>query len=139
MSTFGSRTRSFSNVFGTADLAGARQKHQQRAGFGTQRALDRIRHLTLDRRTRIAAQIARLDRKRAALAFDHRRIAEQRRNPRAIERRRHHQQLEIRSQTELRIARQSQSEIGIERAFVEFVEQYGGDAVERGIVENQAA
>ena len=41
----------------------------------------------------IAAEIARLDRKGAALAFDHRRVAEQLRDPRAVERRRHHEQL----------------------------------------------
>ena len=76
---------------GTADLTGARQKHQQRAGFGTQSAFHRIHHLTLNRPTGIAAQITGFNRKRAALAFDRRRIAEQRRNPRTVERRRHHQ------------------------------------------------
>ena len=45
------------------------------------------------RLARIAAEIARLDRKGAAFAFDHRRIAEQGRDARAVERRRHHQQL----------------------------------------------
>ena len=39
----------------------------------------------LDRRARVAAEIARLDRKGAALALDHRRIAEQRRDARAVE------------------------------------------------------
>ena len=87
----------------------------------------------------IAAEIARLDRKAAALALDHRRVAEQARDARAVERRRHHQQLQILAQALLRVARQRQAEVGIERALVEFVEQHGGDAVERRIVEDRAA
>ena len=91
----------------------------------------------LDRRARIAAEIARLDRKRAALAFDHRRVAQKLRDPRAVERRRHHQQLEILAQALLHVARERQAEIGVERALVEFVEQHRGDAFERRIVEDQ--
>ena len=91
------------------------------------------------RRVRLAAEIARLDRKGAALAVDHRRVAEQLRHPRAVERRRHHQNAQILAQTRLRVARQRQAEIGIERALVKFVEQHRGDAVERRIVEDHAA
>ena len=107
--------------------------------LGAQRALDRIGDLALDRRARIAAEIARLDRKAAALAFDHRRIAEQRGDARAVERRRHHQQFQVFAQALLRVARQRQAEVGIERALVKFVEQHGGNAVERRIVEDRAA
>ena len=64
--------------------------------------------------TRIAAEVTRLHRKGTALAFDHWRIAEQRRDPCAIERRRHHQNLEILAQRHLHIARQGQPEIGIQ-------------------------
>ena len=84
----------------------------------------------------VAAEIARLDRKGAALARDHRRVAEQRRHAGAVERRRHHQEFQIVTQALLHIARQRQSEIGVERALMEFVEQHGGDALERGIVED---
>ena len=129
--------RSLQQRFGAADFAGAGQEHQQRARLGAQRARHRVGDLPLDRRARVAAEIARLDRESAALAFDHRRIAEQLRHPRAVERRRHHQQLQVVAQALLRVARQRQAEIGIERALVEFVEQHGGDAVERRIVEDQ--
>ena len=81
----------------------------------------------------------RLDRKSAALAFDHRRAAEKLRHPRAVERRRHDQDFQVLAQTLLRIARQREAEIGIERALVEFVEQHRGDAGQFRIVENRAA
>ena len=86
----------------------------------------------LDRLARIAPEIARLDREGAALALDHRRVAEQSFATRApsmvadID-----QELEIVAQALLRVARQREAEIGIERALVEFVEQHRGDAVER--------
>ncbi len=87
--------------------------------------------------SRIAAEIARLDRKGAAFAFDHGRAVEQLRDPRAVKRRRHHENPQVFAQTPLRVERQRQPEIGIERALVKFVEQHGGDAVQFRIVENQ--
>ena len=123
-------------ILGAADFGGARQESQHRAGIGAQRGRDGIRHLPLQRRIGLAAEIAGLDRKGAALAGDDRRIAEQFGDPRAIERRRHHQNAQILAQAGLGIARQRQAQIGIERALVKFVEQHGGDAVEFGIVEN---
>ena len=122
---------------GAADFAGAGQEHQQRALIGAQGALHGVGHLGFDARARIAAEIARLDRKGAAFALDHRRAAEQRRHAGAVERRRHHQDFQFLAQALLHVARQRQSEIGIERALVKFVEQHGGDAVERRIVEDQ--
>ena len=115
-------------ILGAADFGGARQERQHRAGIGAQRHRDGIRHLPLQRRIGLAAEIARLDRKGAALARDHRRVAEQPGDPRAVERRRHHEDAQILAQAGLRVARQRQAEIGIERALVEFVEQHGGDA-----------
>ena len=99
---------------GAADFAGAGQKHQQRAAIGAQRTLHGVRHLALDALARIAAEIARLDRKGAALALDHRRAAEQRRDPRAVERRRHDKNFQILAQALLRLARQRQTEIGVQ-------------------------
>ena len=96
-----------------------------------------LHHLALNGRALIAPDIARLHRKGAALAFDHRRVAKQSRHARAVERRRHHQDFQILAQALLHIARQRQPEIGIERPFMEFVEQHGGNAIERGIVEHQ--
>ena len=54
---------------GAADLGGTRQERQHRPGLRAQRPRHRIRHLALDRRRRIAAEIARLDRKGAAFAL----------------------------------------------------------------------
>ena len=42
------------------------------------------------------------------------------------------------AQARLRVARQRKAEIGVERAFVKFVEQHRGDAVQFGIVEDLA-
>ena len=119
-----------------ADFGGARQERQHRAGIGAQRGRDRIRHLPLQRRIGLAAEIARLDRKGAAFAGNHRRIAQQLADARAIERRRHHQNAQILAQTRLRIARQREAQIGVERTFVKLVEQHGGDAGQFGIVED---
>ena len=83
------------------------------------------------RAVRIAAEIARLDREGAALALDHRRVAEQSRDAGAVERRRHDEDAQIVAQARLRIERQREAEIGVERALVELVEQHGADAVER--------
>ena len=82
----------------------------------------------LDARARIAAEIARLDRKGAALALDHRRVAEKLRDARAVDGRRHHQKLQVLAQALLRVAREREAEIGVERALVEFVEQHRRDA-----------
>ena len=123
---------------GAADFGGAGQERQHRAGLGAQRPRHRVGDLPFDRRRRVAAEIARLDREGAALAFDHRRIAQELRHPRAVDGRRHHQDLQILAQPLLHVARQREAEIGIERALVEFVEQQRRDAVERGIVEHHA-
>ena len=115
-------------ILGAADFGRARQKRQHRAGIGAQRGRDRVRHLPLQRRIGLAAEIAGLDRKGAALAGDHRRVAEQFCDPRAVEGRRHHEDTQILAQAGLRVARQRQAQIGIERAFVELVEQHRRDA-----------
>ena len=86
---------------------------------------------------RIARDVARLDRKRAAFASDNRRVAEQARNPGAVEGCRHDEQLQVRPQPLLGIAGEREAEVGIERAFVEFVKQDRGDALERGVIEDQ--
>ncbi len=86
----------------------------------------------------IAAEIARLDREGAPLALDQRGLAHQLRHPRAVERRRHHQEAQVLAQGPLRVERQRQAEIGVERALVEFVEQHRRDAFERRVVEDHA-
>jgi hypothetical protein len=99
---------------------------------------DGIRHLLIDAPVGIAPEIAGLDRIGTALGFDHGGIAQQLRHPRAVEGRRHDEEAQILAQPALRIERERKAEIGIERALVEFVEQHGRDAVERGIVEDHA-
>ena len=124
MSTAGSATALAQPRLGAADFRGARQEREHRAGIGPQRPHDRVGDLRLDGLYRIAAEIAGLDRKRPALARDHRRVAEQLGDPRAVDGRRHHQELQVLAQALLRVARQREAEIGIERALVEFVEQH---------------
>jgi len=55
-----------------------------------------------------------------------------------IERRRHDEKLEIRPECELRVERQRQTEIGIQRALVEFVEDHGRNALQFRILENHS-
>ncbi len=121
-----------------ADLGGAGKKDQERSGIGPQRASDGAGDLRFDRGARVAAEIAGLDREGAAGALDQRRIAEELADARAVERRRHHQELEVGAQALLHVVRQRQAEVAVERALVELVEQNGGDAGERGIVEHKA-
>ena len=85
----------------------------------------------LDPLARVAAEIERLDRKGAALRFDDGGVAHQAGDAGAVERRRHHDKAKVRPQRRLRVERQGKAEIGVERAFVEFVEQHRRDAVER--------
>ncbi len=46
---------------------------------------------------------------------------------------------QVLAQARLRVERQREAKVGVERALVELVEQHRGDAVERGIVEDHAA
>ncbi len=118
------------------------QKDQQRAGIRPQCPHDRLGDLPLDWFARIAPDIARLDREGAAGALDHFRTAlrptKKLADACAVERRRHDQKLEVLAQTLLDVASQREAEIGVERALVELVEQDGGDARERGVVEHHA-
>ena len=76
----------------------------------------------------IAPEIPRLDRERAAGAFDDGRISQKLRDPRAVERRRHWQDAQIIAQAGLAVERKREPQIGIERALVELVEQHRADA-----------
>ena len=86
----------------------------------------------------VAPDIAGLDRKNAALAFDHRRAAEERPDARAVDSRRHHQDFQILAQPLLGVARQSEPKVDIERTLVEFIEQHRSHARERRIVDDHA-
>ena len=64
--------------------------------------------------------------------------AEQTRHGFAIERGRHDDQFEMRGQCALRFECQCQSQVGVQAAFVEFVEEKDGDVFQRGVVLQQA-
>ncbi len=121
-----------------ADLALPRQEDQHRAGLARQRIERDARDFVLDARARIASDIAGGDRPGASFALDERRVADERADPRAVERRRHDEEPQVLAQGALRVERQRQPEIGVERALVEFVEQHRRDALERRIVEDHA-
>ena len=127
---------------GAADFGSAGKKRQQRALIGAHGAHDGVGDLRFDR-ARITAEIARLDREGAARGLDYRSVAEgfcaqKLCHARAVDRRRHDQKPQILAQSLLRVARQRQAEIGIQRALVKFVEKNCGDTVEHGIVEDQS-
>ena len=120
------------------DFALTRQKDEDRAAFVVERVERDPRDLILDARAWIAPDIPRRHGEGAALALYQRRVAEQRAHPRAVERRRHDKKPQILAQTLLRVEREGEPEVGVERALVELVEQNGRHAVERGIVEDHA-
>jgi hypothetical protein len=64
---------------------------------------------------------------------DHWRIAEMPRQAHFIERRRHHQDLEVLAQPRLRIERQREAEIAVEASLMEFIEDQEPDIAERGV------
>ena len=136
MSTSGRPTRVARDLRDAADLAHARQEDQDRAALRPKRLQGRTRDLVFDPRAWIPADIARLDRVGAARALDQRRIAERRAHPRAVERGRHDQKPQVLAQRALRVEREGEAEVGVERALVELVEQNPGDAFERRIVED---
>ena len=119
-----------------ANLALAGQEDEERAALLVQRQQDGLGDLVLDALQRVAAEIACLDGIGATLALNHRGIAEQARDSRAVERRRHHEDAQVLAQTGLGVERQSEAEIGIERALVKFVEEYRRDTLQRGVVED---
>ena len=91
-----------------------------------------IRELGLRPTYRVATGKAR------PFAFDQRRVTEQRTHARAIKGRRHDQKPQVLAQALLRVEREGEAEVGVERALVELVEQDGRHAVERGIGEDHA-
>ncbi len=60
------------------------------------------------------------------------------RDPAAVERRRHHEEAQIRPQMGAGIESQSEAEIGVERALMKFIEENRGNAFEPRIIEDHA-
>ncbi len=115
------------------------QEDQRVAALLAERAAHSRRRLVLEPIARIAAEHRRVvDRETAPETLDDRRIVEQPRDPRTIERGRHHEHAQVFAQAALRVERKRKSEIGVERTFMEFVEQHRRDAGEFRIVEDHA-
>ncbi|MNI21783.1 hypothetical protein D3C73_753190 [compost metagenome] len=101
-------------------------------------AFDRTRDCVLDTLLLASFIITDLDRKTPSFAFDHRRVVQQCRDTIRIEGCRHYDYTQIFSKRRLCVERQRQSEIGIERAFVEFVEDHRGNAGKFRIVKDHS-
>ncbi len=119
-------------------LALPRQEGQNTARFIHQCIADCPRHGILNPLIRLAVAIADIDGISAALALDDRRIAEKRGHARTIQRCRHDEDFEIVAQCRLHIERQRQTEIGIKAAFMKFIKENGGNAIQVRIIQDHA-
>ena len=115
------------------DLAPSRQEHQHVARMRRQRMLDRPPRLVLDRLVATRREMRHLDRKAPPRARQPRRLQE-RRQPLAVQRRRHHHDAQVLAQPRLHVQRQRQPQVGREMALVELVEQQRPDPVQHRIV-----
>ena len=120
------------------DLSLAREEDEDAALLLRERAAANSRHGLLDALAWRTPDMARLDRESPAFARQHRRVAEKRRDARSIERRGHDDEAQILAQPRLRVERERKTEIRIERAFMEFIEDHRSDVGERRILENEA-
>src|SRR5690554_1054931 len=71
-----------------------------------------------------------------ALTLDHRSALEECRHASAIERCRHDEKTKVRTQSVHHIQDKGQPEITVERTLVELIEDYGGNAFKRWIVDD---
>ncbi len=118
---------------GALDLGHAGQEGEQRAGMSAQCAADRGRHLRLDPSAGVAAVIVDRQQKAFSFALDLGRVAEQSREPRGVERRRHCEDAQIRAQFGGGVERQGQRQIAVEAALMDLVEQQCSDPRKFGI------
>ena len=79
-----------------------------------------------------------LDRERSALARDHRGFTQQLRNRDAVERGGHHEQPQLWPEHGLRLQRERETEVCVETALVELVEDHEADSFERRILVQHA-
>ena len=117
---------------GPLDLGDAGKKGEHAALLPRQGLADRGGGRLLDRAL-ATTDVVQRQRVATALAGNDRRIAEQRRDPGAIERRGHGDDPQIGPKRCLDVERQGQAEIAVEAALVNFIEQHGRDAGEFGI------
>ncbi len=126
-----------------ADLGRAGQEHEQIAGRLRERAQhdardDRVRRLLAGRaragqRGQALADVADLDRMHARGVLDDWSAAEQPRDRGAVEGGRHREDAQRRRDVPLRIESERETDVGVEAALVELVEDHGRDAAERGV------
>ncbi len=140
------------------DLANAGKEHEHVPGGLEQRALRRTggRELWRERRDcmrargrlhngcctqgrRAASQITNCNRVDAARNRDHDRIFEQAGHALAIERCRHHQNTECRTELPASIQSQRQTHVGLQGTLVILIENEPGDRFERGVFLQQAS
>ncbi len=86
-----------------ADLTLTGQKRKDRTWLGAQRLEDGLAHLIFDAARAIATNVARFNREGAPVALDHWCITQQACHPRALKRRRHDEDAQVRAQPGLRI------------------------------------
>ena len=130
------RARRVGEIFGAPpDFACTRQEHENVA-------VEALLRGSADGRRDLLAEVAVVglrgefdrDRKRAALGSDHRRVVEKRRDRFGVERRRHHDQLQLRA-PRAELCDQREGEIAVEVALVELVDHHTADAAQLGIAE----
>ena len=120
------------------DLAQPRQEGERAAALFAQDRRGGVGYRLLGLRARRVLPVADVDGEGTAAALDHGRLAQQARHAGAVQRRRHDEDAQIGPERRLDVERQRQAEIGIEGAFVEFVEEDGGDAGEFRVVQDHA-
>ncbi len=118
---------------GPLDLGDAGEEGEHPARFLAQRGADCRRHRILDPVFGIPPDMAQLQRMAAAFALDHRGAPHQRREACPVERGGHRHQPQIGPQRRLRVERERETEIAVEAALMDFVEQHCGDAGQLGI------
>ena len=116
------------------DLGDPRQEDEQVAGRPRPGVADRGRDAEGGRLVRTRGPPLGRHGEGAALAHDHRRVAEQRGDRRGLQRRRHHDEPQVVAHQRARLEHEREAEVGREMPFVVLVEEHRGDAVERGIV-----
>ena len=120
------------------DFTRTREEHQD----VTVGLLERLMHHCRDRAFQplvcATRPIPRLHIEHPSAAGDHRRAAEKRGHPIALEGRGHHQDPQVGSKRRPALDREREAEVGVDAAFVEFVEDEETDALERGILEPHA-
>ena len=120
------------------DLGSAGQEGEDRARLAGQCGADSGGDTVLDALAAVAADVALFDREHPPLAFQPDQPGHQRFIGGAIKRCRHQQQPQVGAQCLACLQHQCQRQIAVEAAFMDFVEQHGGNAGKLGIGDQHA-